>query len=115
FGRVMAGYPPLEMMGEYAPNKVNLIETGAPVAEYVPHFDLSKAYLYLVFFTTEVAKTTSARLLPDFGYVDYVRIDVLPPEPLTAFFGQTMAVTLTTTLMMMNAMLIIRGLRLIRW
>lgn len=109
--RYPVSYPPTELSAEVSGNTVNFLEANVPVGQFQLPFDPSKTYVYLL---SPLATEFDSTLIPEQVDFDYVKIENLPPPPLTAYIGQTTAVMLAATLMLMDATLIIRGLRLIK-
>lgn len=104
-------FPPLELSSEITGNTIKLFESDVKVTEFILPFDPSKAYVYLL---APMAQQSDTQLFPSQVDFDYIRIEKLPPPPITVSLGQTTAIMFATMLMMMNASLILRGLRLIK-
>lgn len=103
-------YPPTELSAEISGNTVKFLESNVPVVTFTLPFDPSKTYVYLL--SPLVTRHTTP--LPTQIDYDYIRIENLPPAPMPAIMGQTTAVMFATMLIMADASLIIRGLRLIK-
>jgi len=114
-GKVLTKIPPTELSMEVTTSAIRFLEADIPVGEFVPPFDISKSYIYLIApKTAEVAKAGVSFLCPSQVSFDYVKVETLPPQPMTAAINTALYTTLSMCVLISNASLLIRGIRLLR-
>ena len=114
-GRFNAKVPPTELSMEVTPSLIRLYETDFPVGEFEPPFDISKSYIYLLSPQTAEASTQSGRVLgPEELSFDYVKVENLPPPPITPVINTMLYTAIAMSVLISNTTLLIRAVRLVR-
>jgi hypothetical protein len=115
-GKVLSKYPPTELSMEVTPSTITFLESDLPLGYFVPPFDISKSYIYLLApKTAEVSRAGGSQLLcPSSFSFDYVKVEKLPPPPITAAINTALYTTLAMCVLISNTTLLMRGAKLLR-
>jgi hypothetical protein len=113
-GRLLTRMPPTEISMEVTRETITMYEGGTYLGEFVPPFDVSKTYVYLLAPRTIEYANEDKLLCPERVLFDYVKIEDLPPAPLTPVINTVLYTTLATSVLLFNSSLLIRSLRLIK-
>jgi len=114
-GKTLSRFPPTELSMEVTPSSITFLESDLPLGYFVPPFDISKSYIYLLApKTAEVSKYGVQLLCPTGFSFDYVKVEKLPPPPMTAAINTTLYTTLAMCVLISNTTLLMRGAKLLR-
>jgi len=114
-GKTLTKFPPTELSMEVTPSTITFLESDLPLGKFVPPFDISKSYIYLLApRTAEVSENGVQLLCPSSFSFDYVKVEKLPPPPMTAAINTALYTTLAMCVLISNATLLIRGAKLLR-